>query len=247
MTVPQALAVKEELEKIDELLKQLEEARKTARIGIIDMDLLAEFAEPGDIDQLSALQQQIQDYLRELAEQQGSSRRPAASASRPRPTACSRASCWSGCFRNWPRRAPAGTRGRSSAKAPSSCRPPSHTSSATRSPTSTSRHVRQRARAQRSRLARAIQRRRHPGPPHAQHAQVRHLRAHGHERLDALRRPVHQRQAHGPGARRPHPPRLPRRLAAIRRDVHVRQAGRARPDRRPDAQAGDAVTIRSCG
>ncbi|HEX2477122.1 MAG TPA: VWA domain-containing protein [Lacipirellulaceae bacterium] len=71
MTVPQALAIKEELEKIDELLKQLEEARKTAKIGIIDMDLLSEFAEPGDVEQLSALQQQIQDYLRELAEQQG--------------------------------------------------------------------------------------------------------------------------------------------------------------------------------
>jgi uncharacterized protein with von Willebrand factor type A (vWA) domain len=71
MSVPQALAIKEELEKIDELLKQLEEARKTAQIGIIDMDLLSEFAEPGDVDQLSALQQQIQDYLREMAEQQG--------------------------------------------------------------------------------------------------------------------------------------------------------------------------------
>ncbi len=71
MTVPQALAIKEELEKIDELLKQLEEARKTAKIGIIDMDLLSEFAEPGDVEQLSALQQQIQDYLREMAEQQG--------------------------------------------------------------------------------------------------------------------------------------------------------------------------------
>jgi uncharacterized protein with von Willebrand factor type A (vWA) domain len=71
MTVPQALAVKEELQSIDELLRQLEEARKTARIGIIDMDLLAEFAEPGDVDQLSALQQQVQDYLREVAEQQG--------------------------------------------------------------------------------------------------------------------------------------------------------------------------------
>src|SRR5688572_3896725 len=71
MTVPQALAIKEELEKIDELLKQLEEARKTAKIGIIDMELLSEFAEPGDVDQLSALQQQIQDYLREMAEQQG--------------------------------------------------------------------------------------------------------------------------------------------------------------------------------
>ncbi len=71
MSVPQALAVKEELEKIDELLKQLEEAQKTAQIGIIDIDLLSEFAEPGDVDQLSALQQQVQDYLREMAEQQG--------------------------------------------------------------------------------------------------------------------------------------------------------------------------------
>ena len=71
LTVPQALQVKEELEKIDDLIKQLEEARETAQIGLIDMEALAEFTEPGDIDQLSALQQQIQDYLREMAEQQG--------------------------------------------------------------------------------------------------------------------------------------------------------------------------------
>jgi len=71
MTVQQALEVKEELERIDELIKQLEEARETAQIGVIDLDALSEFAEPGDVDQLSALQQQIQDYLRELAERQG--------------------------------------------------------------------------------------------------------------------------------------------------------------------------------
>jgi len=71
MTVPEALEIKRELEKIDELLKQLEEAAKTVQIGIIDMDALSEFAEPGDIEQLSALQQQIQDYMRELAERQG--------------------------------------------------------------------------------------------------------------------------------------------------------------------------------
>ncbi|QDV74042.1 hypothetical protein [Botrimarina mediterranea] len=71
MTVPQALEVKEELEKIDELLKQLEEAAKTAQIGLIDMDLLSEFAEPGDVEGLSELQQQVQDYLREVAERQG--------------------------------------------------------------------------------------------------------------------------------------------------------------------------------
>ena len=71
MTIPEALEIKEELEMIDRLLKQLEEARETAQIGIIDMEALAEFAEPGEIEQLRALQQQIQDYLREMAERQG--------------------------------------------------------------------------------------------------------------------------------------------------------------------------------
>lgn len=71
LTIPKALEVKEELEKIDELLKQLEEAARTAQIGVIDMEQLSEFANPGDIEQLNALHQQIQDYLRELAEQQG--------------------------------------------------------------------------------------------------------------------------------------------------------------------------------
>jgi uncharacterized protein with von Willebrand factor type A (vWA) domain len=71
LTVPEALEVKEELETIDKLLKQLEEAAKTAQIGIIDMEALAEYIEPGDMEQLSELQQQIQEYLRALAEQQG--------------------------------------------------------------------------------------------------------------------------------------------------------------------------------
>jgi uncharacterized protein with von Willebrand factor type A (vWA) domain len=71
LTVPQVIEVKEELERIDELIRQLEEARESAQIGVIDMDALAEFAEPGDIEQLSALQQQIQDFLREAAERQG--------------------------------------------------------------------------------------------------------------------------------------------------------------------------------
>lgn len=71
LTVPEALAVKQELELIDKLLKQLEEAMKTAQIGIIDMEELAQFVEPGDVNQLSVLQQQIQEYLREQMERQG--------------------------------------------------------------------------------------------------------------------------------------------------------------------------------
>jgi len=71
MTVPLALEIKKELEAIDKLLKQLEEAAKTAQIGIIDLEELAQFAEPGDIEQLAQLQQQIQEYLRQQLEQQG--------------------------------------------------------------------------------------------------------------------------------------------------------------------------------
>ena len=71
MSVPEALQIKEELETIDRLLQQLEEAAKTAQIGVIDMEALAEFTEPGDMAQLDALRQQIEDYMREAAQRQG--------------------------------------------------------------------------------------------------------------------------------------------------------------------------------
>jgi uncharacterized protein with von Willebrand factor type A (vWA) domain len=71
ITVPRALEIKEELETIDRLLKQLEEAAKTAQIGIIDLEELAQFAEPGDVERLNELQKQIEDYMREVAERQG--------------------------------------------------------------------------------------------------------------------------------------------------------------------------------
>ncbi len=75
MTVPQALEIKEELEKIDELLEQLDQAEKTAQIGIIDMDLLSEFAQPGDMQQLEEMRTQVENLLREQAERQGLERR----------------------------------------------------------------------------------------------------------------------------------------------------------------------------
>ncbi len=71
LTVPEALRVKGELEAIDRLLEQLRRARETAQIGLIDLEALRRFAEPGDIDGLRALQQQVEDYLREIARQQG--------------------------------------------------------------------------------------------------------------------------------------------------------------------------------
>jgi len=71
MTVPEALEIKRELEEIDRLLKQIEEAAETAQIGIIDMEALSDYAEPGDMEKLNELAAQIEQYLRDLAEQQG--------------------------------------------------------------------------------------------------------------------------------------------------------------------------------
>ncbi|MHC4180044.1 MAG: vWA domain-containing protein [Planctomycetota bacterium] len=70
-TIPRALEIKEELEMIDRLLKQLEEAAKTAQIGVIDLSELADFAEPGDIEKLDEFARQIEQYLRDLAQRQG--------------------------------------------------------------------------------------------------------------------------------------------------------------------------------
>lgn len=71
LTVPQALAIKEELEKIDKLLEQLAEAQKTAQIGVIDLDALSEYTEPGDLAQLEQFRQMIENYVRDMAERQG--------------------------------------------------------------------------------------------------------------------------------------------------------------------------------
>ncbi len=71
MSIPKALEIKEELEQIDELLKQLEEAAKTAQIGLIDMEKLGEFASPEDMSNLEELRNQVENIVREQAERQG--------------------------------------------------------------------------------------------------------------------------------------------------------------------------------
>ncbi|MFM8434498.1 MAG: hypothetical protein ACKOBP_04030, partial [Planctomycetia bacterium] len=71
LTVPEALEVKEELETIEELLKQLAEARKNAKIALIDMEALGQFVESGELDELDRLKRQVQDMVEQLAAQQG--------------------------------------------------------------------------------------------------------------------------------------------------------------------------------
>ncbi len=87
MDVPKGLEVKEELEKIDELLKQLAEAEKSAQIGIIDMDMLSEFAEPGDMEKLEEMRGQVEKLMEQIAEQQGLERDPKGSGFRLTPQA----------------------------------------------------------------------------------------------------------------------------------------------------------------
>ncbi|MGQ0628495.1 MAG: hypothetical protein ACT4PL_10405 [Phycisphaerales bacterium] len=70
-TPEEAVEIKQELEAIDRLLKQLEEAARNATIGVIDLDELQQFAESAQIEELNRLQRQIEDYLRSEAARQG--------------------------------------------------------------------------------------------------------------------------------------------------------------------------------
>lgn len=69
--IPQAIELKKELEQIDELLKQLDEASKTAQIGLIDMEALSKYTQPGDLNALEEIREQIRNVVREMAERQG--------------------------------------------------------------------------------------------------------------------------------------------------------------------------------
>ena len=71
MKVPQALEIFAELQKIDELLKQLEEAQHNAQLAIIDLEELSEFADPETMASLNQFQEQIQQHLKNLMEGQG--------------------------------------------------------------------------------------------------------------------------------------------------------------------------------
>ena len=71
LTIPEALEVKEELEKIDELLRQLEEARDTAQIAVLDMEMLGEYMDEDTMHSLEEMKRVIENYVREAAERQG--------------------------------------------------------------------------------------------------------------------------------------------------------------------------------
>jgi uncharacterized protein with von Willebrand factor type A (vWA) domain len=71
MTVTEAIELKEELEEIDKLLKQLDQVEKTGQLGYIDVADMEQFIDSEGMENLRNLQRMIDEYLRELARQQG--------------------------------------------------------------------------------------------------------------------------------------------------------------------------------
>lgn len=71
LSIDEALEVKAELEEIERLLEQVEEARKNARIALIDMEALAQRVDAGDLEELSRIRRQLEQAIQEAAARQG--------------------------------------------------------------------------------------------------------------------------------------------------------------------------------
>ncbi len=76
LDVPGAQAVKEDLARIDRLLKQIEEALRNAKPAIIDMDALKEYASEEQMADLDRMQRQVNELLKRMAEEAGLERSP---------------------------------------------------------------------------------------------------------------------------------------------------------------------------
>ena len=71
MSVERAIEIKEELETIDRLIEQLKEAAKNAKIYLINLEELGRFASEDQIEGLERMRQQVEEMLRQIAEEQG--------------------------------------------------------------------------------------------------------------------------------------------------------------------------------
>jgi uncharacterized protein with von Willebrand factor type A (vWA) domain len=69
--VDEALEVKATLEEIERLLQQLEDARKNARVALIDMEALGQYAEAGELDELDRIRRQVQEAIEQASARQG--------------------------------------------------------------------------------------------------------------------------------------------------------------------------------
>jgi len=71
LTVEEAVALKQELETIDRLLEQLRKAKKNARLALIDLDALEQFAPTEQVESLRSMERRVQEMIRAMAEAQG--------------------------------------------------------------------------------------------------------------------------------------------------------------------------------
>ena len=69
--IDEALEVKQTLEEIERLLQQLEEARKNARVVLIDMDALSRYAESAELSELERIRRQVEEAVEQAAARQG--------------------------------------------------------------------------------------------------------------------------------------------------------------------------------
>ena len=71
LTIPEALELKELLDKIEEMLNQLEDARQNGQIVMFDIGEMGQFLDENQQHSLEQMQRQIQDYIDRVAEEQG--------------------------------------------------------------------------------------------------------------------------------------------------------------------------------
>jgi len=71
LTIPEAIELKQMLDKIEEMLDQIEDARQNGQIAILDIDEMGEFLDENQMHSLEEMQRQIQDYIDRIAEDQG--------------------------------------------------------------------------------------------------------------------------------------------------------------------------------
>lgn len=69
--VEEALELRDELEAIDRLLEQLEEALKNAKPAIVDLDELRDFVEETDLSEFAEVRRRAEELLKQAAEQEG--------------------------------------------------------------------------------------------------------------------------------------------------------------------------------
>ncbi len=75
LTIPEAIELKQALEKIEELLKQIEDAKQNGQIAILDVEEMSQFLDENQRHSLEEMQRQIKDYIERAAEEQGFSKK----------------------------------------------------------------------------------------------------------------------------------------------------------------------------